>query len=70
MQFYLHVNYFFKMNQVKILTFAKGNFCESQKKLKNYLDALGIKNQKHLTDASLPESFLEKNKEIFSFNFV
>jgi hypothetical protein len=49
-------------DKIKILTFAKGNFIESQNKLKKHLTDVGIKNQKHLTDSDLPENF---KQEIF-----
>lgn len=51
-------------NKIKILTFAKGNFIESQNKLKKHLDSIGIKNQKHITDKDLPKEFLTEYDEI------
>jgi hypothetical protein len=53
-------------DKIKILTFAKGNFINSQNILKNHLDNLGIKNQKHLTDNDLDEEFLNKYNHILS----
>jgi len=32
-------------DKIKILTFAKGNFIESQNKLKKHLDSIGIKTK-------------------------
>lgn len=52
------------IDKIKILTFAKGNFLESQSKLKNHLTNLGLSNQIHLTDEDLPNDFLEKYKNI------
>ena len=54
-------------DKIKILTFAKGNFIESQQKLKNHLVSIGLTNQKHITDKDLPESFLSEYSEILSF---
>jgi len=51
-------------DKIKILTFAKGNFIESQNKLKKHLDSIGIKNQKHITDKDLPKEFLTEYDEI------
>lgn len=53
-------------NKIKILTFAKGNFIESQNKLNNYFNSLGIINQKHLTNNNLDEDFLNKYSHILS----
>jgi len=53
-------------NNIKVLTFAKGNFIESQNKLKNHLNSIGIKNQKHLTDNDLPSSFTNEHADILS----
>jgi hypothetical protein len=53
-------------DKIKILTFAKGNFRDSQKKLIDYLDHLGIRNQKHLTDEDLDSNFLNKYSRILS----
>jgi hypothetical protein len=52
-------------DKIKILTFAKGNFIESQNKLKKHLDSIGIKNQKHLTDSDLPENFKKEFENYF-----
>ncbi len=54
-------------DKIKILTFAKGNFIESQQKLKNHLVSIGLTNHKHITDKDLPESFLYEYSEIFKF---
>jgi hypothetical protein len=53
-------------NKIKILTFAKGNFIESQNRLKNYLNNLNINNQTHLTDQDLDDNFLNKYSHILS----
>jgi hypothetical protein len=53
-------------DKIKILTFAKGNFINSQNILKNHLDNLEIKIQKHLTDNDLDEEFLNKYNHILS----
>ena len=53
-------------DKIKILTFAKGNFIESQQKLKNHLISIGLLNQKHITDKDLPESFLSEHSDILS----
>ena len=53
-------------DKIKILTFAKGNFIESQQKLKNHLASIGLLNQKHITDKDLPESFLSEHSDILS----
>lgn len=53
-------------DKIKILTFAKGNFIESQQKLKNHLVSIGLLNQKHITDKDLPESFLSEHSDILS----
>lgn len=53
-------------DKIKILTFAKGNFIDSQTRLKNYLDTLGISNQTHLTDKDLDNEFLSKYSHILS----
>jgi hypothetical protein len=55
------------IDKIKILTFAKGNFKESQLLLKKHLDSLGIKNQKHLTDDELPTSFKNQYSDILSY---
>jgi hypothetical protein len=54
-------------NKINILTFAKGNFIESQTHLKKHLNSLGLINQKHLTDNDLPEWFIEKYKHILKY---
>jgi len=54
-------------DKIKVLTFAKGTFIDSQIKLKEHLTQIGIKNQKHLTNEDLPNSFYLKNEEIFKF---
>ena len=51
-------------DKIKILTFAKGNFIESQNKLKKHLTDIGIKNQKHITDKDLSKEFLTEYDEI------
>jgi hypothetical protein len=53
-------------SNIKILTFAKGNFIESQNILKNHLDNLGIFNQKHLTNSDLDIDFVSKYSNILS----
>lgn len=53
-------------DKIKILTFAKGNFVESQNRLKSYLINLGINNQTHLTDKDLDSEFLSKYSYILS----
>jgi len=50
-----------------VLTFAKGNFIDSQNKLKNHLDRIGINKQINLTQDDLPKSFLEEHKEILLY---
>lgn len=52
-------------DKIKVLTFAKGNFEESQKKLSNHLFNIGINNQINLTEIDLPIDFKEKNKNFF-----
>lgn len=61
---YLFQNMF---DKIKLITFAKGNFIESQNKLKSHLDSIGIFNQQHFTDSDLPSSFLQDYSEILSF---
>lgn len=51
-------------DKIKVLTFAKGNFIESQIKLKKHLDFIGIVNQKHITNNHLSKDFLIQNNEI------
>lgn len=53
-------------DKIKILTFAKGNFVESQQKLKNHLVSIGLSHQIHMTDKDLPNSFLSENADILS----
>jgi hypothetical protein len=52
-------------NKIKVLTFAKGSFEESQKKLSKHLKSIGINNQINLTDNDLPKEFKEKNIDFF-----
>ena len=52
------------LDKIKVLTFAKGNFIDSQEKLKEHLLFLGLKNQKHMTDKDLPLSFLNEYDDI------
>jgi hypothetical protein len=53
------------IDKIKVLTFAKGNFIESQNKLKKHLTDIGIKNQKHLTDSDLSENFKKEFENHF-----
>jgi hypothetical protein len=62
---YLFQNFMF--DKIKLITFAKGNFIESQNKLKAHLDSIGIPNQQHFTDNDLPIEFLKDYSEILSF---
>lgn len=55
------------LNNIKILTFAKGNFIESQNLLKKHLFNLGLNNQINLTEKDLDSNFLEEFKEILNF---
>jgi hypothetical protein len=60
--------YLFQKNfdKIKLITFAKGNFIESQNKLKAHLDSIGIFNTQHFTNKDLPSSFLQDYSEILS----
>lgn len=53
-------------NNIKILTFAKGNFISSQNLLKSHLNNLEIYNQKHITNEDLDNEFLIKYNNILS----
>ena len=55
-------------NKIKVLTFAKGSFEESQKKLSKHLKSIGINNQINLTDNDLPKEFKEKISESLKGN--
>jgi hypothetical protein len=54
-------------DKIKLITFAKGNFIDSQNKLKTHLESIGVTNQKHFTDNDLPISFINEYEEILSF---
>lgn len=49
-------------DKIKVLTFAKGPFIESQDKLKNHLQNIGIKNIILYSDSDLPINFLDEFK--------
>jgi len=54
-----------KYDNIVVCTFGKGTFIESQKKLKENLISLGIKNQVNFTDNDLPDEFKTEHKELF-----
>ena len=51
-------------DNIKILTFGKGNFIAPQQKLKTHLENIGVLNQKHLTDNDLSNEFLTTYEDI------
>jgi hypothetical protein len=55
-----------KFDDIKVITFAKGNFLNSQTILSEHLNKLGISNQINLSDKDLPEDFKQKHKLFFN----
>lgn len=51
-------------NKIKVISFATGDYIESQNKLKNHLTKIGIDNQINLTDKDLSDEFIKKNSLI------
>lgn len=52
-------------NDIKVLTFAKGPFINSQKLLINHLNNIGINNQIILNNDDLPENFIRQFESHF-----
>lgn len=53
-------------NNIKVLTFGKGNFIEPAIKLKAHINSFGIYNVIELTDSDLPKEFKENYSEILA----
>ena len=54
-------------NKIKVLTFGKGNFVESQKNLVDKLKSIGVQNIIVKTDSDLPESFQKEFSNILQY---
>jgi hypothetical protein len=56
------------LDNIKVLTFAKGPFIESQKKLKKYLISIGIENIIEYSNFDLPEVFYNEFEHYFKLH--
>lgn len=53
-------------DKIKVLTFAKGNFVESQKNLLSHLSQIGVNNLIVKSDSDLPSEFMDEFSNLFS----
>jgi hypothetical protein len=54
-----------EFNNIKVLTFAKGPFIDSQKKLKEYLSSINVGNIIEYSNFDLPETFYKEFERYF-----
>jgi len=52
-------------DKIKVLTFSKGNFKQSQEKLKSHLISIGINNLINYSDSDLPKNFIDEFHDLF-----
>jgi len=52
-------------DKIKVLTFSKGTFKQSQEKLKSYLTSIGLNNLINYSDSDLPKDFIDEFYDLF-----
>ena len=52
-------------DKIKVLTFSKGSFKQSQEKLKSHLISIGINNLINYSDSDLPKDFIDEFQDLF-----